>query len=147
MNESIKILCVDDEINVLNSLKRLFMDNDYEILTAGSGAEGLDVLRQEAGIQVILSDYRMPEMNGVEFLRAACEIKSDPVRIVLSGYADTATVVAAINEGRIYKFIPKPWNDDDLKLAVEHSLERFYLRKKTACYWMNCRKLIKNCSL
>ncbi len=130
MSEPIKILCVDDEKNVLNSLKRLFMDNDYEILTAESGAEGLDILRQEDGIQVILSDYRMPEMNGVDFLRAACEIKPDPVRIVLSGYADTATVVAAINEGQIYRFIPKPWNDDDLKLTIEHALERFYLRTK-----------------
>ncbi|WP_432823096.1 response regulator [Trichloromonas sp.] len=130
MGETIKILFVDDEKNVLSSLRRLFMDSEYEILTAESGTAGLEILRQEEGIQVLLSDYRMPEMNGVDFLRAACEMKPDTVRIVLSGYADTAAVVAAINEGQIYKFIPKPWNEDELKLTIEHALERFHLRRK-----------------
>ena len=130
MDEEIKILCVDDEKNVLKSLRRLFMDHDYEILTARSGKEGLEILEEQRDIQLIISDYRMPEMDGVEFLRRAYEYSPETIRIVLSGYADTASVVAAINEGQIYKFIPKPWNDDELKLTIEKALEVFFLKRK-----------------
>ena len=130
MDEQIKILCVDDENNVLRALKRLFMDDDYEIFTAESGSEGIEVLEKEEGIQLIISDYRMPGMDGVEFLRQAHEGWPETIRIVLSGYADTAVVVAAINEGRIYEFIPKPWNDDDLRVTIEKALEVFFLRRK-----------------
>ncbi|MCK5341243.1 MAG: response regulator, partial [Desulfobulbaceae bacterium] len=130
MDEQIKILCVDDENNVLRALKRLFMDDDYEIFTAESGSEGIEVLEKEEGIQLIISDYRMPGMDGVEFLRQAHEGWPETIRIVLSGYADTAVVVAAINEGRIYEFIPKPWNDDDLRVTIKKALEVFFLRRK-----------------
>ena len=130
MDEEIKILCVDNEKNVLRSLRRLFMDEDYEILTAESGKEGLEILKEQRDIQLIISDYRMPEMDGVEFLRRAYECSPETIRIVLSGYADTASVVAAINEGRIYKFIPKPWNADELKITIEKAIEVFFLRRK-----------------
>ena len=106
------------------------MDDDYEILTAESGKEGLEILEDQPDIQLIISDYRMPEMDGVEFLRRAYEYSPETIRIVLSGYADTASVVAAINEGRIYKFIPKPWNDDELKVTIEKAIEVFFLRRK-----------------
>lgn len=129
MDEEIKILCVDDEQNVLNTLKRLFIDDNYTILTATSGQEGLNILEQEQ-VQVIISDYRMPGMNGVEFLRGVYERWPHTVRIVLSGYADTASIVSAINEGRIYKFVAKPWNDDELKVAVSNAIERYFLYKK-----------------
>ena len=130
MDEEIKILCVDDEKNVLRALCRLFMDDDYEVLTAGSGKEGLKILEEHQNIQLIISDYRMPEMDGVEFLKHACERSPETIRIVLSGYADTAAVVAAINEGQIYKFIPKPWNDDELKVTINKAIEVFFLRRK-----------------
>ena len=130
MDEQIKILCVDDENNVLRALKRLFMDDDYEIFTAESGSEGIEVLEKEEGIQLIISDYRMPGMDGVEFLRQAHEGWPETIRIVLSGYADTAVAVAAINEGQIYKFIAKPWNDDELRVTIEKALEVFFLRRK-----------------
>lgn len=129
MAEEIKILCVDDEPNVLNALKRFFMDEDYIILTASSGEEGLQTLEKE-DVQVVISDYRMPGMNGVEFLKKVRELRPHTVRLVLSGYADTASIVAAINEGQIYKFLPKPWNDDDLKVTVLNALERYSLYKK-----------------
>lgn len=130
MEEPIRILFVDDERNVLRSLGRTFLDEDYEILTANSGVEGLQTLREIFPVQVVISDFRMPEMNGVEFLRQVCAEWPDTVRIVLSGYADSASIVSAINDGQIYKFIPKPWNDDELKVTIVNSLERYHLNKK-----------------
>ncbi len=129
MDTEIKILCVDDEQNVLNAIRRLFIDDDYTVLTATSGNEGLEVLEQEH-VQLIISDYRMPGMNGVEFLKEACNRQPDTVRIVLSGYADAASIVAAINEGQIYKFVPKPWNDDELRVTVFNAIERYFLYKR-----------------
>ena len=124
MVEMIKILCVDDEKNVLKSLRRLFMDEDnYEIFVAESGMEGLEILKEEGDIRMVISDYRMPEMTGVEFLRQVYETWPETMRIVLSGYADTAAVVEAINEGQIYKFIPKPWNDEELLTTISAALD------------------------
>lgn len=127
MSESIKLLCVDDERNVLRALERIFMDYDYEILTAASGEAGLALFEDNPDIQVVISDYRMPGMNGVEFLRQVCQQHPDTVRIVLSGYADTASVVAAINEGQIYKFVSKPWSDEELRQTVAKAVESFAL--------------------
>ncbi|MBE0595773.1 MAG: response regulator [Desulfuromonadales bacterium] len=129
-DEPVRILCVDDEHNVLRALERTFLDEDYQLLTATTGAEGLAILEREAPVQVVLSDYRMPELNGVEFLREVCHRRPETVRIVLSGYADTAAVIAAINDGQIYKFIPKPWNDDELKLTIAQALEKYFLEKQ-----------------
>lgn len=124
MAEMIKILCVDDERNVLKALRRLFLDeDDYDILVAESAEEGLEILKAEADVRLVVSDYRMPEMNGVEFLSQVCEKWPNTIRIVLSGYADTASVVEAINLGQIYKFIPKPWNDEELKSAIATALQ------------------------
>ncbi len=130
MDEPIRILCVDDEVNVLRSIERIFLDDEYEILKATSGAEGLEILNNVSPIQLVIADYRMPEMSGVDFLREVKQFWPETVRIVLSGYADTATIVAAINEGHIYKFVPKPWNSDELKVTVENALERHYLNRK-----------------
>jgi len=132
MDEGVRILCVDDERNVLRAIERLFLDDDYEIITAASGDEGLEILGSRSPIQIVLSDYRMPGMNGVDFLKTVCEHWPDTVRIVLSGYADTAAVVSAINEGRIYKFIPKPWNDDELKVTIANAIERYRLHERNS---------------
>lgn len=126
--ESKRILLVDDERNVLRSLERLFLEEEYEVVTAVSGQEGLELLEQAGPFQLIISDYRMPSMNGVEFLSEVCRRWPDTERMILSGYADTAAIVAAINEGQIYKFIAKPWNDDDLLLTVREALDRFNLK-------------------
>ncbi|WP_305043738.1 response regulator [Geoalkalibacter sp.] len=130
MAEKIKILCVDDEKNVLRALQRVFLDEDYELFAALSGPEGLEILEAEDGIQVVISDYRMPEMTGVDFLHEVCRRRPDTVRIVLSGYADTAAVVDAINQGQIYKFIPKPWNDDELRVTIANALELYFLHAR-----------------
>ena len=128
MRQEIKILCVDDEPNVLNALKRLFLDENYTFLTASSAREGFGILEQE-DVQIVVSDYRMPKMNGVEFLREVYQRWPDTVRIVLSGYADSSATVAAINEGQIYKFVPKPWNDDELLVTIKNAVERYELYK------------------
>lgn len=130
MDEHIRILCVDDEQNVLKSLERFFIDDNYEILCAASGEEGLEIMQKVAPVQIVISDYRMPGMNGVEFLKEVCSRWPDTVRIVLSGYADTAAVVSAINEGQIYKFIPKPWDENELRVAISNSIDRYFLYKK-----------------
>jgi two-component system NtrC family sensor kinase len=129
-DEPVKILCVDDERNVLRALERIFLDDDYEMVLANSGEEGLAALESSGPFQIVISDYRMPVMNGVQFLSKVYESCPDTVRIVLSGYADAGAIVEAINEGHIYKFIPKPWNDDELRVTINNCLERYFLLKK-----------------
>jgi two-component system, NtrC family, sensor kinase len=124
VREPARILFVDDEPNVLRAIERLFLDEEYEVLTAPSGDEGLRVLESASPVPVVVSDYRMPGMNGVSFLREVCRRWPGTVRIVLSGFADTAAVVAAINEGQIFRFVPKPWDDHELKEAVASALDR-----------------------
>jgi len=115
------LLLVDDEANIVSSLKRLLRRDSYTIHTAGSGQEGLDILAKHP-IDVIVSDQRMPGMTGVEFLRQAKQLYPDTTRIVLSGYSELQSVVAAVNEGAVYKFLMKPWDDQQLR---EHILEAF----------------------
>ncbi len=130
MPETSRILLVDDERNVLRSLERLFLEEEYEIVTASSGREGLDILEESGPFRLIISDFRMPVMNGVEFLQEVCQRWPDTERMILSGYADTAAVVSAINQGQICKFVAKPWNDGDLLGAVREAMERFELRAR-----------------
>lgn len=125
-----QILCVDDEKNVLKSLRRLFLDEDYDIITAESGAAGLDALTENPDIQVVISDYRMPGLTGVDFLHAVSQKWPNTVRIILSGFADTAAIVSAINEGQVYRFVAKPWNDDDLKHTIRLALDHYELQRK-----------------
>ncbi len=132
-----RILCVDDEPNVLRALQRIFIDDDYEIVLASSGEEGLKYLAEEGPFQVVVSDYRMPAMNGVDFLHSVYDRWPETIRIVLSGYADIGAVVSAINEGRIYKFIPKPWDDDELRSTIQECLERFARRENNPATMQN----------
>lgn len=120
-----KILFVDDEKNILSSIKRSFLDDANEFLTAGSGAEGLEILKN-TDVSVIISDMRMPEMDGAEFLKEANKIRPDATRMVLSGYADRVSIMDAINQGEIWRYITKPWDDNDLKIAVKNAIE-FYV--------------------
>jgi two-component system NtrC family sensor kinase len=129
MGEKVKILFVDDEENVLTAVKRVFMDADYTILTALSGKEALKIM-EENDVQVIVSDYRMPDMNGVELLKVVRKQREDIIRIILSGYADLNALITAVNEGHIYKFIAKPWNDDELRITISNALDRYFLHKR-----------------
>lgn len=116
------LLLVDDEPNVLASLKRLFRPDGHHILTAGSGAEGLEILSRHK-VDVIISDQRMPGMTGVEFLREAKVNHPDTIRIVLSGYTELQSVTDAINEGAIYRFLTKPWEDQQLREHIRKAFE------------------------
>jgi two-component system NtrC family sensor kinase len=123
-----RILCVDDERSVLQALRRLFMDEEgYEVEVAANGQEALEVMNRIKP-DLIISDYRMPEMNGAEFLKRAKTIHPDTTRIILSGYADAGVIVSLINEGEIYKFIPKPWDDAEMLVTIRRALEQHDLQ-------------------
>lgn len=120
------ILLVDDEENILRALVRLLRRDGYTILTASSGQQGLDLLRNNS-VGVILSDQRMPEMSGIEFLSQVKQLYPDTIRIVLSGYTDLNSVTDAINHGAIYKFLTKPWEDDLLRENISKGFNHFSL--------------------
>lgn len=124
-----RILFVDDEPNVLSALRRIFRRENYHIDTAMSGPEALQLLKQNK-YQLVISDYKMPGMTGAEFLKRVKALHSDIIRIMLTGEADTGAVLGAINEGAVYKFILKPWNDDDLRITVGLALEQYDLIAK-----------------
>ncbi|MHC4550342.1 MAG: response regulator [Planctomycetota bacterium] len=123
------VLCVDDEKSILSALRRVFLDEPWKVFFAESGPEGLDLIRQH-GADLILSDFRMPGMNGLEFLKKVKEAHPECMRVVFSGYADIGVIIAALNEGEIYRFINKPWNDDELLDIVRKALEHQHLRKE-----------------
>jgi diguanylate cyclase (GGDEF)-like protein len=114
------LLLVDDEPNIVSALKRLFRRDGYRIVTASSGAEGLQRMT-DYEVDVVLSDQRMPGMTGVEFLRRAKEIYPETVRMVLSGYTELQSITDAINEGAIYRFLTKPWDDERLRVHVQEA--------------------------
>lgn len=128
-NISKKVLFVDDEENVIRSLKRLFIDTDLEVFTANSGKEGLEILKRE-NVAVIVSDQRMPEMGGAEFLEKAKKLSPNSVRMVLTGYADVNAAMDAINKGGAFRYITKPWNDNDLIITVMNAVEHYSLLKE-----------------
>src|SRR5512143_4037102 len=111
------ILLVDDEPKILRAIQRLFFEDDYEVLDTSSGETALGILSNRE-VDLIIADYRMGGMNGIEFFRQARQIQPDAVRIILSGYAEIGVLTDAINEGNIYRFIFKPWNDDELMNTI-----------------------------
>jgi len=125
------ILCVDDEPNILSSLRRLFRTKGYAVKTADSGQAGLQILEQEH-IDLVISDMRMPEMDGAKFLEHVRARWPETVRLLLTGYADVASIIDAINRGEIYRYITKPWDDNDIVLLVQHALERKALEQEKA---------------
>lgn len=119
------LLIVDDEKEILRSLTLTFAE-DYEVFTASSGAEALDILKQRK-IALVIADQRMPEMTGAELLEQVFRIDPNIVRIILTGYTDVASLIRAINDGHIYQYIAKPWERRDLKIIVKRALESYQL--------------------
>ncbi len=125
------LLCVDDEANILSSLKRLFRPAGYRVLTATSGEEALTLLEKEA-VDLIVSDMRMPGMNGAQVLAAVRARWPETVRILLTGYADMSSTIEAINSGQLHRYIAKPWDDNEVLLVVREGLEKkALLREKS----------------
>jgi len=122
-NGNLTLLFVDDEPGILSALRRLFRPHGYRIMIAESGAEGLEILEKET-VDLVISDMRMPEMDGATFLKHVRTRCPKIVRILLTGYADITSTVAAINEGEIYRYISKPWDDNEIVLVVREALER-----------------------
>ena len=124
-SHSYGILIVDDEPAILESLE-LTLGSDYRVYTVTSGEEGLEILARE-DVALIISDQVLPSMSGVEFLEKAIERNPQAIRMMLTGYADIRSLARAINEGRIYRFIPKPWEPDEVRLNVKRALEAYEL--------------------
>lgn len=124
----IGVLYVDDEINNLNSFKAAFR-RDFNIYTAQSAKEGRKILESEE-IGVIITDQRMPVETGIEFLESILPIYPDTIRILLTGFSDINAVMGAINRGQVYKYLVKPWQDDELKMYIQNALELYNLRKE-----------------
>lgn len=119
-----RLLLVDDELNVLRSLKRLLRNEGYTIFTANSGAEALEILKNET-IHLVVSDQRMPEMTGTELLAQVRRQYPETIRVVLSGYADIDAILGAINVGHIYQFLTKLWQEDTLKATLRECFEHY----------------------
>lgn len=126
---SYKILVVDDEPANLRTLSRLFRE-DFEVFTATSGAEALELLKQH-DVALLITDQRMPGMTGIELLKNTVSIRPRMVRIILTGYTDVDALVEAINCGQVYRYVAKPWSNDDLRLTVRRALEHYETNKKS----------------
>jgi response regulator RpfG family c-di-GMP phosphodiesterase len=116
------LLLLDDEENILTSLTRLLRRDGYKILRATSAAAAFELLAAHP-VGAIISDQRMPEMSGTEFLRRVKRLYPDTVRMVLSGYTDLKSVTDAINEGAVYKFLTKPWDDELLRANIQEAFQ------------------------
>lgn len=123
------LLFVDDEPAILSALRRLFRPQGYRILLAESGAAALEILVQEK-VDLVLSDMRMPGMDGAQLQQQVCQGWPDVARLLLTGYADIDSTIAAINQGGVQRYIAKPWDDQELLLAVRDGLERTRLRQQ-----------------
>jgi response regulator RpfG family c-di-GMP phosphodiesterase len=126
--QHIHILYIDDEIHNLNAFKASFR-RLYNVVTAGS-AEDAEKLLAEQEFHIIISDQRMPKTTGIEFFESILERYPEPIRMLLTGYADINAVVDAINKGQVYKYFSKPWNEEELKHNIEKAYEVYALRKE-----------------
>jgi response regulator RpfG family c-di-GMP phosphodiesterase len=126
--DKINILYVDDEVNNINSFKATFR-KDYNVFTALSGIIGLEILQNQV-IHIIITDQRMPEMTGVEFLVEVLKEFPEPVRILLTGYTDINAVIDAVNKGHIYHYLNKPWDEQQMRIIIKNAHEIFSLREE-----------------
>lgn len=128
METKISVLYVDDEENNLISFKATFRLK-YKIYTALSGTDAMQIVEQHP-IDIIITDQRMPQMTGVEFLEEVIKVNPDPMRILLTGYADMSAVVEAVNKGKIFHYLSKPWSEEELDETIQRAYEIFSERKK-----------------
>lgn len=136
--DKISILYVDDEVNNLSSFRATFR-RDYKIFLAESAKEGRKLLGEEE-INIIITDQRMPEETGVEFLESIIPLYPDPIRILLTGYTDIQAVIDSINKGKVYHYLTKPWEEDYLKTVINNAYEVYALRKENKLLTENLLK-------
>ena len=129
MSDALTILLVDDEPNILKALQRLLRPIGYKIVLAESGADALISMATEK-VDLVISDMRMPEMDGAVFLSHVRKRWPDTMRILLTGHADMTQTISAINQGEIYRFIAKPWHDEELLIIVRQALEQLQLKRE-----------------
>jgi len=127
-DKKISVLYVDDEENNLFSFKAVFRVK-YQVYNAISGDEALKILGEKP-IEIIITDQRMPNMTGVEFLEKVIEKFPDPMRLLLTGYADMNAVVDAVNKGKIFHYLSKPWNEDELDITINRAYEAYLHKEK-----------------
>jgi len=123
-----KVLYVDDEEINLSNFREALCDQ-FEIFTALSGEEALAVLEQEKDMALVVSDQRMPGMKGVDLLTRARELAPHAERIIITGYTDPQDIIGAINEGHVYRYILKPWTEEDLQVTITQAVERHHLKR------------------
>lgn len=124
-----RILIVDDEENIRNALRRALRKEGYEIFSGAEPAEGLELLKKQE-VDMVISDHLMPNMTGLEFLKIVRERHPDVIRLMLTGHADMQTAIDAINQGNIYRFLTKPWDDVDLKVTLSIAFEQLELERE-----------------
>lgn len=129
-DKSINVLYIDDEPHNLTAFKAAFR-RDYNIFLAESAEEGRHVLDTN-DIHIILSDQRMPLETGIEFFASILHTHPEPIRILITGYTDVNAVIDAINLGQVYKYLTKPWNENDIRIFVSRAFEVFSLRRENA---------------
>ncbi|AFD05854.1 response regulator [Solitalea canadensis] len=125
--EQINVLYIDDELHNLTAFKASFR-RLYNVFTADSAEEGRKILEQNE-IHVLITDQRMPQITGIEFLASIIDTFPDPIRMLLTGYADISAVIDAINKGQVYRYISKPWDEEELRHNIETAFEVYTLRK------------------
>ena len=128
MEKEINVLYIDDEVGNLKAFKAAFR-RDFNIFIAESAKEGMQVLRENE-IHIILTDQRMPEITGVQFLEKVIDQYPDAIRILVTGYTDMKALVAAVNKGHIFKYISKPWEVDSLRAIIVKAFEVYQLKKR-----------------
>lgn len=122
------VLMVDDEPLILSSMRRLFRNERFELLTANSGQEALEIVAARP-VQVVVTDNIMPNMTGVELIKRIRDIAPNTIRMIISGQSQLDSVLEAVNEGEAFRFILKPWNDIDLKATINIALAHYQLRE------------------
>ena len=122
------ILYIDDEQDNLTVFYSAFRRN-FKVYLANSGQEGMEIMRKHS-VHLVIADQRMPEMTGIEFLEKIKLEYPDSIRMVLTGYTDVEAIIQAINKGRVYRYITKPWSKDDLKITIDHALETYELKQQ-----------------
>jgi two-component system sensor histidine kinase/response regulator len=123
------LIFIDDETDNLDALERVFRKK-YNVIKCSSGPDALQILKEQNEISVIISDQRMPEMTGVQFLEKSMKTHPNAIRILLTGYTDLDSVIAAINSGQVYRYITKPWDTRDLQITVDQAVEKYELESE-----------------